>query len=77
MNSMAEAIKGEHIQLTGAVEGRYVIRDRRADGELTIVPDTTWAAMLERSGGRNATPEEWDAFMSEYGPQMLPPDREG
>jgi len=49
------------VQLSGAVEGRYIIRDRRADGELGVRPLTT---------------EEWDEVLEEHGPDMLPPDGE-
>jgi hypothetical protein len=77
MTHMAEAIKTERVQVTGAVEGHYVIRDRRPDGEIVIAPDNSWAAITERAPGREATPKEWDEFMREHGPQMLPPDGEG
>jgi hypothetical protein len=77
MSAVAEAIKTERVQVTGAVEGHDVIRDRRPDGELVIAPDNSWAAIAERAGGREMTPEEWEEFMREYGPQMLPPDGEG
>jgi hypothetical protein len=77
MVSVKEAIETERIQLTGAVEGRYVIRDRRPDGELVIAPDTSWEAISERAGGRELTAEEWDGFMREHGSEMLPPDGEG
>ena len=65
-----------HVQLIGDINGRYVVTDRRAGGELTLVPDTSWSAMLERSGGRELTPEESSEFWREYGPLMLPPDGE-
>jgi hypothetical protein len=65
----------EQVQLTGA--GRYVIRDRRPDGELVIAPDTSWEAISERAGGRELTGEEWDEFMREHGSEMLPADGEG
>jgi hypothetical protein len=77
MATMAEATKTEHVQLTGAVEGRYVIRDRRADGELVIAPDTSIEAIRAETGMRKLNPEEWDEFMREHGPGMLPPDGEG
>lgn len=34
-------------------------------------------AVKERSGARDATKEEWESFMQEHGPNMLPPDHEG
>jgi hypothetical protein len=43
--------EGPHAeQLSGAVEGRYVIRDRRAGGELVIVPDTSIEAIRDEQG---------------------------
>lgn len=33
--------------------------------------------IFERSGARAATKEEWESFMQEQGPNMLPPDDEG
>ncbi len=76
MRFVAETIN-EQIQITGAVEGRYVIRDRRPGGELVIAPDTSWEAIVERLGGREATAEERQAFLAEHGSEMLPPDGEG
>ncbi len=72
-----------HVTLSGDIVGEYVVEDTRPDGGLVLVPDpddahpsVTWAAMLKRSGGRDATPEELAAFEAEYGP-FLPPDGEG
>lgn len=31
----------------------------------------------ELSGARGATKEEWESFLQEHGPNMLPPDGEG
>jgi hypothetical protein len=77
MISVKEAIDSEHVQVTGAVEGRYVIRDRRPDGELVIAPDTSIEAIRDELGVRELTHEEWEEFMREHGPEMLPPDGEG
>jgi len=65
-----------HITLTGDIEGAYVVTERRPGGELVIPPDTSWKAMLERTGARDATPKELAAFEAEHGP-FLPPDGEG
>ncbi len=76
-----------HVTLSGDIVGEYLVEDTRPDGRLVLVPDpdpdpddahpsVTWAAMLKRSGGRDATPEEFAAFEAEYGP-FLPPDGEG
>ena len=48
----------------------------RPGGELVIAPDTSFEAMLERTGSRLATPEEFAAFEAWHGP-FLPPDGEG
>jgi hypothetical protein len=68
--------KPEHIKLSGDIEGAYVVTGRRAGGELVIAPDTSWKAMLERTGHRPATAPELAAFEAEHGP-FLPPDGEG
>jgi hypothetical protein len=31
----------------------------------------------ELSGARDATKEEWESFLQEHGPNLLPPDGEG
>jgi hypothetical protein len=64
------------VQLIGDINGRYVVTERRAGGELTLAPDTSWSAIVERSGGRELTSEESAEFQREYGPLMLPPDDE-
>lgn len=66
-----------HVKLSGDRDGKYVITDERPDGSLTLVPDTSWKAIKERSGAREATKEEWEGFMAEHGSHMLPPDGEG
>ena len=66
-----------HVTLSGDINGRYVVRDERPDGELVIVPETEWQAMLARSGGRDATPEDVAQFLDEHGHELLPPDGEG
>lgn len=72
----ANMVKQAHVKLSGDINGRYVVTDRRAGGELTLVPDTSWEAILERSGGREMTSEESAEFWREHEPQMLPPDDE-
>jgi hypothetical protein len=68
--------KQSHVKLSGDINGRYVVTDQRAGGELTLVPDTSWEAILERSGGRELTAEESAEFWREHKPHMLPPDGE-
>lgn len=65
-----------HVQLIGDINGRYVVTERRPGGELTLAPDTSWSAIVERSGGRELTPDESAEFQSDYASLMLPPDGE-
>ena len=66
-----------HVTLSGDIAGEYVVEDRRPDGRLVLVPDTSVAAIRARGGARRLTPQEWQDFRAEYGPHMLPPDDEG
>lgn len=77
MNTVKEGIGTEDVKLTGAVEGDYVIRERKRDGELLIVPKRAEWIAADDKAGRVLTPEEWDAFLEQYGSEMLPPDGEG
>jgi hypothetical protein len=65
-----------HVVLSGAVNGRYVITDRRPTGELTLAPDTSADAIRERAGLLDPTSEQSEAFWREHEPHMLPPDDE-
>lgn len=62
-----------HVTLSGDIAGEYVVIDRRPDGELTLVPDTSAEAIRKRHGLTPATLAELEA---EYGP-VQPPDGEG
>jgi hypothetical protein len=66
-----------HVKLSGDRAGEYVVTEERPDGTLTLVPDTAWKAIKERSGARDASKEEWENFLAEHGSSMLPPDDEG
>ncbi|MGE5335941.1 MAG: hypothetical protein ACM3JL_00790 [Nitrososphaerota archaeon] len=66
-----------HFRLVADRDGEYILTEKRPDGSITLVPDTSWKAIRERSGARDATKEEWESFMQEHGPNMLPPDGEG
>lgn len=66
-----------HVRLSGDRAGDYVVTDERPDGSITLAPDTSWKAIKERSGARDATKEEWESFLAEHGSHMLPPDGEG
>ena len=63
-----------HVTLSGDIVGEYVVKDRRPDGELRLVPDE-YPATAPKYGGRRATPEEFEAFIAENG--ILPSDGEG
>ena len=65
-----------HVKLSGDIKGRYVVTDRRASGELTLVPDTSAEAIRERAGLLDPTPEQAETFWRENEPHMLPPDDE-
>lgn len=62
-----------HVTLSGDRAGEYIVKDERPDGQLTLVPDTSAQAILDRLGHRRATLAEFEA---EYGP-VRPPDDEG
>lgn len=66
-----------HVTLSGDIAGEYVVADRQPNGRLVLVPDTSWKAILARSGARELTDRQWQDFLAEYGPHMLPPDAEG
>lgn len=66
-----------HVTLSGDIAGDYVVEDRRPDGRLILVPDTSAEALRARGASRSLTEREWQGFLAEYGPHMLPPDDEG
>lgn len=78
MGSVAAPV---HVTLSGDRVGRYLIEEERPDGRLLLVPEEThpvgsWATIRDPAA-RDLTPQEWDAFIAEHGPHMLPPDDEG
>jgi hypothetical protein len=68
--------KQAHVVLSGDINGRYVVTDRRASGELTLVPDTSAEAIRERAGLIDPTPQQSETFWREHEPLMLPADDE-
>ncbi len=62
---------GPHVTLSGDIVGEYVVKDRRPDGELRLVPDE-YPATVPKYGGRRATPEEFEQHFGD-----LPTDGEG
>jgi hypothetical protein len=65
------------VTLSGDIDGEYVVVEQGEDGELTLAPDLSIAAIRKRTGTRAPTPKESEDFWREYGPLMLPPDGEG
>jgi hypothetical protein len=63
--------------LPDGTDSRYVLEEERNDGAILLRPDTSYAAISERAPGRDLTADEWQAFLAEHGPHMLPPDGEG
>lgn len=64
-----------HVTLSGDIVGAYIVKDRRPNGELTLVP-ATYPAVTPDYDGCPATAEELAAVEAEYGP-FLPADGEG
>jgi hypothetical protein len=69
---MTPVAEQAHVTLSGDIAGDYLVVDRRPDGELRLVPDTSANAILRRLGHTPATLAE---FEDEYGP-VQPPDGE-
>ena len=61
--------------LAAELEGEGVVLAPDRAGPISLT-DTRISAMQERSGARDATPEEFEEFCREHGP-FLPPDGEG
>jgi len=61
-----------HVTLSGDIAGEYVVEDRRPDGRLLLAPDTSAAAIRARGDSRRLTEREWQDFLAEHGPHMLP-----
>jgi hypothetical protein len=66
-----------HVTLSGDLDGEYLVEEKRPDGRLVLVRDTSIAAIRMRQGTRAMTPEESADFWREHGPHMQPPDGEG
>jgi hypothetical protein len=71
--AVATAWAAPHVTLSGDIVGEYIIvKDRRPNGELTLVPDTAYPAVVPAFSGRPATSEEFQALLGD-----LPADGEG
>jgi hypothetical protein len=64
-----------HVTLSGDRAGTYIIEEERPGRRLVIAPITCSSADAQ-IGARDATHEEFAAFVAEYGP-FLAPDGEG
>jgi hypothetical protein len=73
MKVMAAEEQLVHVTLSGDIAGEYVVIDESPDGELTLAPDTSIAAISRR---HNLTPATLAEFEAEYG-SVRPPDGEG
>lgn len=58
--------------LSGDLNGRYVVTEKRPDGELTLVPDTSVSAIRERQGTKPMQPDQFEEIFGD-----LPTDGEG
>jgi hypothetical protein len=65
-----------HVTLSGDRAGTYIIEEERPGRRLVIAPVTCSSAEPAQIGARDATHEEFAAFVAEYGP-FLAPDGEG
>jgi hypothetical protein len=72
---MPEATR--RLNVTGDLDGEFVIDEELPDGRLIIRPDTSAAAMHRRAGLEPITAEEFERFIAQHGDRMLPPDGEG
>jgi len=61
-----------HVTLSGDINGEYVVKDEQPDGELTLVPDTSIAAVRQRLGTEPMSAEEFEQHFGD-----LPTDDEG
>jgi hypothetical protein len=67
-------------KLTGGKTSRRTTaaaKSRERHGRVVGATDTSARAMRGRAGARPLTPQEWQQFLDEHGPHMLPPDGEG
>jgi len=65
-----------HLTVLGDRTGSFVIEEELPDGRLVIRPEAE-PSLSEARPGRAMTQDEFEAFMAEHGPQMLPGDDEG
>jgi hypothetical protein len=62
-----------HVNLSGDIEGPYVVEETRSDGRLVLSPDTSAKAIMDRLGHKPATLAEFEAMHG----TVKSPDGEG
>jgi hypothetical protein len=72
MKVMAAEQQLVHVTLSGDINGEYLVKDEGPDGEITLVPDTSIAAVRQRLGTEPMTAEEFEQHFGD-----LPTDDEG
>ena len=72
MPTMATEQQLVHVTLSGDINGDYVVKDEGPDGEITLVPDTSIAAVRQRLGTEPMSAEEFEQHFGD-----LPTDDEG
>jgi hypothetical protein len=72
MPTMATEQQLVHVTLSGDISGEYVLKDEGPDGEITLVPDTSIAAVRQRLGTEPMSAEEFEQHFGD-----LPTDDEG
>lgn len=70
--SMSDAER--HLTVLGDRTGSFVIEEELPDGRLVIRPESAPPPALP---GRPMTSDEFEQFLAEHGPHMLPSDTEG
>ncbi len=69
MNVVAEKA---HVTLSGDITGDYLVEDRRRDGRLVLVPDTSADTILTGYGAKPLSAEDFERHFGD-----LPTDDEG
>ncbi len=65
-----------HLTVLGDRTGSFVTEEELSDGRLVIRPEVEPSRSSARPG-RPMTQDEFEGFMVEHGPHMLPGDDEG
>lgn len=72
MKVMAAEEQLVHVTLSGDINGEYIVKYEQPDDELTLVPDTSIAAVRQRLGTEPMSAEEFEQHFGD-----LPTDDEG